>query len=334
MNRDGSSPRVLAGDLDRSAGSPRWTGDGSGVFFLYDNHGHSRLAVATMDGKVRTVADGLGGRGSAYGGASYSVSLNGRFAMNHTTPSVPGDIAVGNLSGPLKRVITHVNRDLLGHKSLGNLENIWYESSKDGRKIQGWIIKPPHFDPTRKYPLILAIHGGPFANYGDRFDLEMQIWAAKDYVIFYANPRGSTSYGEEFGNLIHHAYPGDDFFDLDAGVDAVIAKGYVDPEQLFVTGGSGGGVLTCWMIGRTDRFGAAGDQLVQLHAHGRSVGVFLQVLVPRPAVGSHRALHEPLTAVGRRQRQDPNDGHHRRGGLANADLGIRAVLQSSETTQS
>jgi acylaminoacyl-peptidase len=118
-------------------------------------------------------------------------------------------------------------------------------------------VKPPDFNPSKTYPLILEIHGGPFANYGDRFSLEHQVWAAKDYVVVYTNPRGSTSYGGEFGNLIHHAYPGDDFYDLNSGVDAVIAKGYVDPDQLYVTGGSGGGVLTSWMIGRTTRFRAA-----------------------------------------------------------------------------
>jgi len=127
----------------------------------------------------------------------------------------------------------------------------------DNRKIQGWVITPPDFTPGKKYPMILEIHGGPFSNYGDRFDLEKQIYASAGYVVVFINPRGSTSYGEEFGNLIHHAYPGDDFFDLNSAVDAVIAKGYVDPSNVFVTGGSGGGVLTCWMIGRSTRFKAA-----------------------------------------------------------------------------
>ncbi len=117
--------------------------------------------------------------------------------------------------------------------------------------------QPPGFDPAKKYPLILEIHGGPFANYGDRFDTIKQIWAAKGYVVLYVNPRGSTSYGEEFANLIHHAYPGDDFYDLTSAVDAAVAKGYIDTDNLFVTGGSGGGVLTCWMIDRTTRFRAA-----------------------------------------------------------------------------
>src|SRR5205823_12588120 len=132
-----------------------------------------------------------------------------------------------------------------------------YPSSFDQRKIQGWLVKPPRFDPAKKYPLILEIHGGPFANYGDRFAANLQLFAAHDYVVLYTNPRGSTSYGEQFGNLIHHNYPGQDYDDLMAGDDAVIQRGYIDPGNLFVTGGSGGGVLTSWIVGRTNSFRAA-----------------------------------------------------------------------------
>ncbi|HJS74672.1 MAG TPA: S9 family peptidase, partial [Vicinamibacteria bacterium] len=174
----------------------------------------------------------------------------------YARPDVPGDIAVGT-PGEDVRVLTAVNEDLFAGKKLGDVEEIWYDSSKDGRKVQGWLLKPPDFEPSRKYPLILEIHGGPFANYGDRFDIEKQLMAARGYVVLYTNPRGSTSYGQDFGNLIHHAYPGDDFYDLDAGVDAAIAKGYIDPENVMVTGGSGGGVLTSWMVGRSTRFRAA-----------------------------------------------------------------------------
>ena len=134
---------------------------------------------------------------------------------------------------------------------------IWYESSFDQRPIQGWIVTPPDFDPSRRYPLVLEIHGGPFAAYSDFFSVEAQLYAAAGYVVLYTNPRGSTSYGAEFGNLIHHAYPSQDFDDLMSGVDAVLARGYVDEDQLFVTGGSGGGVLTAWIVGHSDRFAAA-----------------------------------------------------------------------------
>ena len=160
-------------------------------------------------------------------------------------------------SGGTPKILTAVNQDLFSQRNLGSVEEVWFQSSKDQRKVEGWLIKPPQFDASKKYPLILEIHGGPFANYGPYFDLEKQMYAAKGYLILYVNPRGSTSYGEEFGNLIHHAYPGDDFYDLNSAVDAVIAKGFVDENNLFVTGGSGGGVLTCWMIGRSDRFKAA-----------------------------------------------------------------------------
>ncbi len=165
-------------------------------------------------------------------------------------------MAVGRAGQEVRR-ITRLNEELLGHRTLGAVEELWWESSHDGRRVQGWIVKPPGFDPARKYPLILEIHGGPFANYGDRFAAEIQLYAAAGYVVLYTNPRGSTSYGEEFGNLIHHAYPGHDYDDLMSGVDAVIAQGYVDEDALFVTGGSGGGVLTSWIVGNTGRFRAA-----------------------------------------------------------------------------
>ncbi len=140
---------------------------------------------------------------------------------------------------------------------MGKVEELWWDSSFDQRKIQGWVVTPPNFDATKKYPMILEIHGGPFASYGSVYSAEIQAFAAAGYVVLYTNPRGSTSYGEEFGNLIHHDYPNHDYDDLMSGVDAVINKGFVDKNKLFVTGGSGGGVLTAWIVGKTDRFKAA-----------------------------------------------------------------------------
>ena len=257
MNRDGSGSRLLSSRLDRDVMQPLWARDGSGIFFMYDDQGNTRLGFMTTDGALKTVASNIGGPGGSYGDGTFSTGGRRGYAITYSRPHVPCDVGVGTVDGPPVKVITAVNDDLLAHKTLGEVEEIRYESSVDKRPIQGWIVKPPHLDPRRKYPLILEIHGGPFANYGDRFDFMKQLWAARGYVVLYVNPRGSTSYGEEFGNLIHHSYPGDDFFDLNSGVDAAIAKGYIDPENLFVTGGSGGGVLTCWMIGRTNRFRAA-----------------------------------------------------------------------------
>ncbi|MCA9738630.1 MAG: S9 family peptidase [Gemmatimonadetes bacterium] len=254
MDRDGTGTRVLSGALDRSVSDPQWAPDGRGVYVQYDDRGNTKIALFTLAGAQRDVARDVGGGGSAYSGGSYDVGPRGGVAFTWSRPDIPGDVAYQAGPGQEPRLLTSVNADILAARRLGEVEEIWYPSSHDGRDIQGWIVKPPDFNPQRRYPLILEIHGGPFANYGDRFDFEKQMMAARGYVVLYTNPRGSTSYGGEFGNLIHHAYPGDDFYDLDSGVDAVIAKGYVDPDQVFVTGGSGGGVLTSWMVGRTDRF--------------------------------------------------------------------------------
>lgn len=263
MNRDGSGKRALTTAMDRSVGSPVWSADARALYVAFDDSGNTKVARVTLDGTWRVVARNLGGGSSAYSGGSFSVARDGSIAFTLSTPATPSEVAVmpnvapSAAAPPQPRVLTAINADVLAGKTLGTVEEIWYESSKDQREIQGWIIKPPDFNPSRKYPLILEIHGGPFANYGDRFDEEKQVMAANGFVVLYTNPRGSTSYGEEFGNLIHHAYPGDDYYDLNSGVDAVIAKGYIDEKNLFVTGGSGGGVLTAWMIGHTDRFRAA-----------------------------------------------------------------------------
>jgi acylaminoacyl-peptidase len=258
MDRDGSSPRLVSAGFDRDIDSIRWAPDGSGLYFQYDDRGNTKVGFMSLGGKVETLAADVGGTtlDRPYDGGSYSVSKSGAVAFTMSRPDYPADLAVARRGAKPVR-ITRLNDDLFGHKRLGAVEEITYPSSHDGRPIHGWIVKPPDFDPSKKYPLVLEIHGGPFANYGDRFATDMQLYAAAGYVVLYTNPRGSSSYGEEFGNFIHHNYPGQDYDDLISGVDAVIAKGYVDPQNLFVTGGSGGGVLTSWIIGKTDRFRAA-----------------------------------------------------------------------------
>ena len=259
MNRDGSGSKLVTGDFDRRVQRPYWSGDGKGIYFQYDDQGDTKIAMTSLDGKIQDLTANVGGLslGRPYAGGMYSVAKTGHVAFTYSQPDRPADVAVIRKGSSNPNRITSLNEDLLAHKELGAVEEFWYESSFDGRKIQGWICKPPGFDSGKKYPLILEIHGGPFANYGDRFAVEIQLYAAAGYVVLYTNPRGSSSYGKEFGNLIHHAYPGDDYFDLVSGVDAVIQKGYIDEENLFITGGSGGGVLTSWTIGRTDRFRAA-----------------------------------------------------------------------------
>jgi acylaminoacyl-peptidase len=259
MNRDGSDARLVTGDFDRDVQNPVWSSDGRGIYFQYDDLGNTKLAYATLGGDVRDIVGDVGGLslGRPYSGGMFSVSQDGRLAFTYTRPDHPADVAVAQAGSSTLERLTHLNEDIFGHKQLGEVEEMWYESSYDGRRIHGWIVKPPDFDPEREYPLILEIHGGPFANYGDRFAAEIQLYAAAGYVVLYTNPRGSTSYGEEFGNLIHHAYPSQDYDDLMSGVDAVIERGYIDEDNLFVTGGSGGGVLSSWIVGHTDRFAAA-----------------------------------------------------------------------------
>lgn len=258
INLDGTGLQRLAPELDRAIGDLRWAADGRAVYFQYDDQGVTRVGLADLQGGMREVAGGIGGTalGRPYPGGSFSVARNGRLAFTLASTQRPAELAVADARGQVRR-LTSLNENLLGQRRLGEVEEFWYESSVDGRRIHGWIIKPPDFDPARKYPLLLEIHGGPHANYGPRFAVELQSYAASGYIVLYTNPRGSTSYGQEFATLIHHDYPGHDHDDLMDGIDAVIARGFVDPERLYITGGSGGGVLTSWGIGQTERFRAA-----------------------------------------------------------------------------
>jgi dipeptidyl aminopeptidase/acylaminoacyl peptidase len=258
MDSDGTHSRSLTASLDRDAAAPRWSEDGKQLVFQYDDHGSIKLAAIDLGGKMRILAGDLGGADITrpYTGGSFSLAANGRFAYTKATPEAPAALATGTSAHDIA-TLTALSEELLRQRTLGGVEEIAFDSSADGRKIQGWIIKPPNFDPGVKYPLLLEIHGGPFASYGASFAAELELYAAAGYVVLYLNPRGSTGYGEEFADLIHHDYPDKDFDDLMSGVDTVVKKGYVDPKRLFVTGGSGGGVLTAWIVGHTDRFRAA-----------------------------------------------------------------------------
>ena len=257
MDTDGGNIKLISEGFDRNISNINWMKDGKGLYFQYDSEGMTQIASISLNGRVKDIVDELGGLslGRPYSGGSYSVSSAGRYAFTYGNVYNPADLAVG-YNGSKNR-LTNLNKDLFDYKELGKVEEVWYESSYDGKKIQGWLVYPPQFDPTKKYPLILEIHGGPFTNYGFRFSAEVQLFASKGYFVLYTNPRGSTSYGKDFANLIHHNYPSQDYDDLISGVDHVVTRSYIDGDNLFVTGGSGGGVLTSWIIGKTDRFKAA-----------------------------------------------------------------------------
>ena len=259
MNADGSGKRSLTASLDRNVGNLIWDSKSRGVYFTYDDKGNTKIGYIPLSGEVQKRADNLGGTsiGRPYGGGSFSVSSEGTLAYTYTRPEFPADLAVVRPKDKAPERITQLNRGLLDQRVLGRVEEIWYPSTFDGREIQGWIVYPPNYDPNKKYPFLVENHGGPISNYGDRFTAEIQLYAAAGYIVFYPNPRGSTSYGEEFANLLYNNYPGDDYQDVMDGVDACIAKGIAHEDQLFVTGGSAGGIMTAWMIGKNDRFEAA-----------------------------------------------------------------------------
>ena len=257
MDIDGTNVRNLTEDLDRSVSDFEWTADGRSLFFSYDDKGQGHLALQSLRGVTETLTDGLGGLSYSrpYTGGQFSVAANDTVVFTQLAHDRPAELAV--LQGSQTRQITNINRDFLAKRTLARVEEFWVESSVDEQNIQGWIMYPPGFDERQSYPLILEIHGGPHTAYGPVFAMELQLMAAQGYVVIYTNPRGSTSYGEDFANLIHHNYPSQDYNDLMDAVDAVVARGFVNPDELFIMGGSGGGVLTSWSIAHTDRFAAA-----------------------------------------------------------------------------
>ncbi len=255
MNADGSGARSLTAGLDQSIDSVEWAGN-SQLFVSYDDHGRKRVARVGLDGSVRMVADGLS-PGSHYDrpytGGDFSVSSGGKVAYTAGGTDAPADLWVDG-----KR-LTNLNAGWLAAKAVAPVRKLAV-TAPDGRAIDAWLVTPPGLAPGQRAPLILEIHGGPNTAYGPTFSTDAQLYAAHGYAVLYTNPRGSTSYGEAFANLIDRAYPGTDYDDLMASVDAAIADGVADPNNLFVTGGSGGGVLTAWIVGKTDRFKAAASQ--------------------------------------------------------------------------
>ncbi len=251
MDNTGGNKKLWIGSLPSSPREVRWAANGSGVYYGMEEQGSSHVYFASVDGKIRKISDGT------YVLSRYSMANNGQVAATRSSFKEPSTLVTFNMrdAANMKKLVD-VNEDVLAGVQLGDAEELWF-NSKDGLKVQGWLIKPAEFNPGRKYPMVLWIHGGPWSMYSVGFNWAFQNFSAKGYGVLYLNPRGSTGYGQDFVNGIQYSYPGKDYDDLMAGVDAAIAKGWIDDKNLFVCGGSGGGVLTAWIVGHTDRFAGA-----------------------------------------------------------------------------
>lgn len=261
MRPDGSGVRNLTSDYDRSVGGFSWHPDGDSVVAQVETDGETSLVRIPLRGAPTILATDVGGTslGRPYGSGSFTVGGTGRapvYAYTSASALRPADVAVIE-GGGRPELKTRLNEDTLAYLDLAKIEEISVPSRADGLPIEAWVALPPGFEADGTYPLILEIHGGPFAMYGPTFAAEIQRFAAEGYVVVYANPRGSTGYGEDFAREIDLAYPGQDYDDLMSVVSSLVERDYVDPNRLFVTGGSGGGVLTAWIVGTTDRFQAA-----------------------------------------------------------------------------
>jgi dipeptidyl aminopeptidase/acylaminoacyl peptidase len=259
MNADGGHPHLVGESLDRSITKCQWATDGRSLYIEYVDHGVTKVAQMGLDGRVKPIASGLAQVVSPtqlpYSGGGFTASSKGAVAYAGGGPDHLPEIYLA-MGGKVER-LTDLNSELLSSVTLGKLEALRVKSSFDGRAIDAWELLPPNYEPGKKYPLILEIHGGPYGSYGPTFSADFQFYASAGYIVVYGNPRGSTSYGEEFANLIYNDYPSQDYDDLMSIVDAAIRRSDVDAHNLFVTGSSGGGVLTAWIVGKTHRFRAA-----------------------------------------------------------------------------
>jgi dipeptidyl aminopeptidase/acylaminoacyl peptidase len=252
MSPDGSGQRLWAGGLPSSPAGIAWNAGNTAVYFTMDEKGSSQLYELKLDStQPRRLTEGARVLNAA------DLARNGDIAAIESSAHQPPALVVTSIYAPSNvHKIVDFNTDVLEGRTLGEVEEMWW-ASKDGWKIQGWLVRPADFEPGRKYPMVLWIHGGPWAMYNTGFSWVFQNFAANGYAVLFTNPRGSTGYGQEFVSGIQYNYPGRDFDDLMTGVDASLAKGFIDQRNLFVCGISGGGVLTAWTVGHTDRFRAA-----------------------------------------------------------------------------
>ena len=232
--------------------SPAWSNDGKTLYFQVGVHGCSLLKSIGIDGEDLRDLVGEGGMVSGFSFDKAQVKV----AYHYGQMADPGQVHVREVESGSTRILTRINREVLDRSELSKVEEVWFKGP-DKNPLQGWIMKPPSFNPRKKYPSILYIHGGPLAQYGKIFFHEFEVLAANGYVVYFCNPRGGKGYGEEHAGAIWGAWGTADYDDLMAWTDYMEKLPYIDKERMGVTGGSYGGYMTLWIIGHTKRFQAA-----------------------------------------------------------------------------
>lgn len=248
----GGEPRLLTAALDVKVADFKWAADGQSLYLTWGWHGDVGIHRLTLDGQVTQVV----------GGARTVTGLDlaaDRLAYTVTAPDIPGDLYVADLNGQKERRLTGVNAEFLAGRWLSMPQEVWY-TRPDGTPIQGWLMLPPNYEPGKRYPLAVEIHGGPHLMWGNTFWHEFQCLAGAGYAVWFCNPRGSDGYGLAFRDAIHRQWGEEDAGDILAGVDELVRRGIADPARLAVTGGSYGGFMTVWIIGHDRRFKAAVTQ--------------------------------------------------------------------------
>jgi dipeptidyl aminopeptidase/acylaminoacyl peptidase len=233
---------------------PTWSSDGSSIYFPSTYHGSSILLSVSAHGESRPPKIEIG-EGGVVGSFTFDHD-QAKLAYFYGRMDDPGQVYVRDLATGQDRQLTQVNRDLLDNIELSKVEEAWFKGP-DGNELQGWIMTPPGFDPSKKYPSILQIHGGPLTQYGKFFMHEFYYLSACGYVVYFCNPRGGRGYGETHAGAIWGDWGNRDYADLMAWADYVEKLPYIDPQRMGVTGGSYGGYMTVWIIGHSTRFQAA-----------------------------------------------------------------------------
>jgi len=330
MDRDGGGKKLLADGLADSPSNLTWAADSSGVYYLMNERGEANLNFIALTGARKKITRGIHYISEA------SIAKNGQAAALISTFQRPGYLVTFNLAKPdTFKELVDVNADVLANVKLGEVEELSFKTP-DGLDLQGWLIKPAEFDSNKKYPMLLWIHGGPWMMYNIGFNWEWQNFAANGYAVLYLNPRGSTGYGQDFVNGIQYSYPGKDYDDLMAGVDSALTKGFIDKDNLFVCGGSGGGVLTAWIVGHTNRFRAAVSMRPVINWHsfaGTTDFAWWYRQFKKIPVGGSCGIRSALAAKLCRQCHDSHDGHDGRGGFEDSHRPERGVLSRPQNAQ-